>query len=329
MVDVNNDPFYPTRWTEQDKNAIRNSPIWPLLVGAHYAFNNKLYISYSRKDYGFVSMGLLNGVQILFFSINQEKDYVVKECTDGVRVVTSSEKKPLIQSGNPQYILKKFNDPNEPCNEQVKRRIADGEARTLQNILLEGAGTLRGNRPPRPSLSMTEDNFIFALESMYGAISVDVNDKNRTNELMTLYQSHVSYLNKRTKYEKLVRSFFDRDKWIIISANDKCRIIGYMNTSVLGDSILGVNAMRFILDSSTMPVPFNLYNSHEHTPFREEIMGALTMCKVAREGKDKPIIRCSDPEGLFPIDSMYDPHTGMLVWISNNQSKCYMFDKLI
>ena len=338
MTDVNNDPFYPHRWTEEDKAAVRNGPLWPLIVAAHYGFGKKLYVSYKSAASNIISMGVLNGVQVLACVFNRGTiEYRIREYIDPISCTISNDltgsNKPLITSKNINYIIKKFNDPEDEGNKQIIRRIAEAEASILQNVLGSAVKICATRRPTKTSLNCNIDQVELALKVLFGGYVISPNDTKVNFNYGQLYDMYAKLADYDSRYElhmNKTHNFFDRSKWIAIKAGEGTPnwIIGQMKTDFMATEALTPTYKYPKLDSSTMTIPFNLYAGFDYTPFREEFIGALTLCKVAREGKDQPRVSCIDPEGLIPGPGIYySDETGLLAW-SEGSKQCLMFDKL-
>lgn len=334
-MDVNNDPFYPYRWTEEDKAAVRNSVLWPLIVAAHYGFSNKLYVSYKSNDCNTISMGLLNGVQVIAcIFVPTDKEYRIREYIDPVSVTVSKDlsgsNKPLITSKNVNYIIKKFNDLEDEGNKQIYSRIADAENKILQSILESAIKIFTTRKPPKINIALPQESVELALKMLFGGPPVVSSDPNLAY-LASEYNKLETYNSKIKVFSNNIHNFFDKEKWIAIKAGNGTPnwIIGRMKTDFMASEILTRSYNYPKLDSSTMTIPFNLYAGFDYIPFREEFIGALTLCKVAREGKDQPKVSCIDPEGLIPSAEFYSSEeTGLLSWDAGYNKRCLMFDKL-
>jgi len=343
-MDVNNDPFYPHRWTEEDKAAVRNSVLWPLIVAAHYGFSNKLYVSYKSDSNNTISMGLLNGVQVIacLFTSNT-KEYRIRQYVDPILATKSGDirgsNKPLIISKNVDYIIKKFNNLEDEGNKQIHKRIADAENRILQSVLETAIRIFNSRKPTKISVVLDQSQAELALNMLFGGLGASANQPNLSHlasdqpnlsHLASEYSRVTKYNSDIELFSNKIHNFFDKEKWIAIKAGQDTPnwIIGRMKTDYMASEILTRSYNYPKLDSSTMTIPFNLYAGFDYTPFREEFIGALTLCKVAREGKDQPRVSCIDPEGLIPSGGFYSSEeTGLLSWDADDK-RCLMFDKL-
>ena len=328
MTDINDSPFYPNSWNDKDKEIIRKTALWPLILTLHFNSQNKLFVTHfgynandpDKKD-STVIMGLITGIYIvkLEFKAGEYRLFTMHDRITGI-----SKDKPFIESVNQKYISQKLQVNSNGAGWEIEYQLDKAEQEEFQGLFSQATHYFNqeAGKPGYINTQLSTNASACAVRLLHG--------ENRDNfpdgildEIDRMHEVILSQHKKMEKFAARAVEVFNHDKWIIGKSMDGY-IVGCIDASNL--------AKEAVTGNFIMPVfiyPFRLVKTLESIDpeIKDEFMAALTFHKVSREANNQKT-RCFDKQDLLPADNKYYSDTGALSWYGGNEQRWFMCDRL-
>jgi hypothetical protein len=340
MTDINNDPFYPGLFSEENKELVRRGPLWPLILPMHYNFDRKLLVISLRTD-GAVIMGDIQGLRYCTLKFDG-KDYELYVTDNHFTGVDSNNKKAFLASSNLKYMLRKIGDRTKDPGSNIVQGISSLINDEMHYTMITMAQRYAGSIPVRIHRFTLSQKYIeLALEVMYGR---QLNTLGK-EEQRIFAELHENQLHNSVEQQRVVRhasSTFQYPKWIVLQASAAppnvsryivgCGLfksVGEFAAARLGLENKEIPASLIKQDIDNMSKPFRLYKSLEDVDDKN-LMASLTLCKIHREGQPEfGKYNHVDSQQLIPHLNCYVwPDINAMAFTTNYNTAGFICDRI-
>ena len=304
-------PFYPGRFTEDEKEACRKSVLWPMILTMHHAGAGQIYLTWHDSK-SFV-MSTIHGFTIhkIMLNNNEWKIYDTENL-----VSRNGSGKPIMMSNHIRYLSRKLGE------KENRQRLMDRiKGATGRYQLAESADTFAAAlcKYDYRSISLSQNTLLALLKLSAGAIKPEEVEPATMAMIRQEYDTIAEKEKKVESFLKKATEMFGRIKWMVVPVPNYGVIVGAADCTQL----IGCAKTEAMTGTHIMPEVFNwieplrLYKSWEDIDprFKDRLMAQLAFCKVHREGQGKKIT-CIDAQGLVPKESYISLDTNSMTWMA-------------